>query len=78
MTAPLSPAAQAVLDAIESQDGESDVAVAVAALRAATDQVVPEVDPMDEEEWIGQSAWQQAEQSARFRFLAIATELKAH
>jgi hypothetical protein len=36
---------------------------------------VPEVDTIDEEEWIGQSAWQQAEQRVRFRFLALATEL---
>jgi hypothetical protein len=66
--ADLSPAAQAVLDAYKK--GGLD-----AALRAAADQVVPETDTIDKEEWIGQSAWQQAEQRVRFRFLAIAAEL---
>jgi hypothetical protein len=86
MTNPLSPAAQAVANAIEPLDWESghcnydDICfisrqVAATALRAAADQVLSEVDTMDTEEWIGQSAWQQAEQSVRFRFLAIAAEL---
>ncbi len=66
--ADLSPAAQAVRDAYTK--GGLD-----AALRAAADQVVPETDTIDEEEWIGQSAWQQAEQRVRFRLLALATEL---
>ena len=43
--------------------------------RAAADQVVPEADIADKEEWNGQSAWQQAEQRVRFRLLALATEL---
>ena len=37
--ADLSPAAQAVLDAIDANDGESDRTVAAAALRAAADQI---------------------------------------
>ena len=69
MTTPLSPSAQAVRDAYKK--GGLD-----AALRAAADQVVPETDTIDKEEWIGQSAWQQAEQRVRFRFLALAAELK--
>jgi hypothetical protein len=32
--ADLSPASQAILDAIDSKDGESDVSVAIAVLRA--------------------------------------------
>jgi hypothetical protein len=75
----LSTSAQAVLDATYR---EMDYAprrhvqrAAAAALLAAVNQVLPEVDTMDAEEWIGQSAWQQAEQSVRFRFLAIAAEL---
>jgi hypothetical protein len=80
--ADLSPAAQAIFDVAWGDTGiilgdhEGTLrAQLAAALRAATDQVVPEVDTIDEEEWIGQSAWQQAEQRVRFRFLAIATEL---
>jgi hypothetical protein len=68
--ADLSPAAQAVMDAYKK--GGLD-----AALRAAADQVVPEADIADTEEWNGQSAWQQAESCLRFRLLAIAAELKA-
>ena len=69
MTPPLSLAAQAVLDAYKK--GGLD-----AALRAAADQVVPEADIADNEEWNGQSAWQQAEHCVRFRLLALATELE--
>ena len=61
----LSPAAQAVLAAIESQDGESDVAVAAAALRAVADQVVP----IDRRPW-----WLC---NIRRDLLAIAAELEA-
>jgi hypothetical protein len=68
MTPPLSPAAQAVRDAYKK--GGLD-----AALRAAADQVVPEADIADKEEWNGQGAWQQAEHCVRFRLLALATEL---
>jgi hypothetical protein len=76
---PLSPAVQAVLDAYLRAPVDNRLSSVrqklAAALLAAADQVVPEVDTMDTEEWIGQSAWQQAEQSVRFRFLAIAAEL---
>jgi hypothetical protein len=73
---PLSPAAQAVFDAADGMEPRQYRGRALAAaLRAAADQVVPEADTVDTEEWIGQSAWQQAEQSVRFRFLAIAAEL---
>ena len=78
----LSPQAQAVMDAYHDApiDGifprDADALGVAAALRSATDQVVPESDIVDAEEWIGQSAWQQAEQSVRFRLLAIAAELE--
>jgi hypothetical protein len=39
MTTPLSPAAQAVMDAIDAQDGNSFVDVGVAVLIAAADQL---------------------------------------
>jgi hypothetical protein len=42
MTEPFSPAAQAVMDAAMSYDGEPYPLVIAAALRAAADQVVPE------------------------------------
>lgn len=69
--ADLSLAAQAVMDAIESQDGESDVAVAVAALCAAVDQVVPEQRPWHRT--VGEPA---ARHKVRCKLLALATELK--
>jgi len=40
MTEPLSPAAQAILDAVMGQDGEPYPLVIAAALRAAADQVL--------------------------------------
>jgi hypothetical protein len=69
MTTPLSPAAQAVLDAYKK--GGLD-----AALCAAAEQVVSESGIADKEEWNGQSAWQQAEHCVRFRLLSLANELK--
>lgn len=51
-------------------------ALCAAALRDAADQVVPERDCPDTEEWLGQSAWAQAESSVRLRLLAIAVELE--
>jgi hypothetical protein len=78
----LSPAAQAVMKAAAASywDEEYEVAspavIAAAALRAAANQVVPEADTVDAEEWLGQSSWQQAEQSVRFRIFAIAAELE--
>lgn len=78
MTRPLSPAAQAVLDAaIEAAFSPDAEAVAAAVLRAAADRVVPGGDCPDAEEWAGQSAWVQAESGVRFRLLAIAAELEA-
>ncbi len=80
MTVPLSPAAQAVLDAF-LKDADEDATLRLFqghladALRAAADQVVTEADIADKEEWNGQSAWQQAEHCVRFRLLALATEL---
>jgi hypothetical protein len=79
MTEP-SPVAQAVLDAFwgdkeyiaDSGDINKHIA---AALRAAADHVVPERDCPDTEEWLGQSAWAQAESGVRLRLLAIAAEL---
>ncbi len=71
----LSPAAQAVLDAVRKICPAPADEIAAAALRAAADQVVPEADIADKEEWNGQSAWQQAEYCVRFRLLALATEL---
>ena len=68
MTVPLSPAAQAVLDAYKA--GGLD-----AALRAAVDQVVPE------ETWLGTEetcyAYYRQRCKTRRDFLAIADELKA-
>jgi hypothetical protein len=69
----LSPAAASIVKAFD--DRYELLGGLAAALRAAADQVLPEADTIDTEEWIGQSAWQQAEQSVRFRFLAIAAEL---
>ena len=75
MTTPLSPAAQAVLDAAinvaESPDAE---AIAAAALRAAADQVVPE-EPL----YGGDQRWmyeRDTRQESRKKFLVIAAELE--
>jgi DNA-binding FrmR family transcriptional regulator len=73
--AELSPAAQAVMDAIESQDGESDVAVAVAALRVAVDQVA-KTDPLDD---TVEDCIRGAEREhMRGRFYTLATELESY
>ena len=78
----LSPAASAVLSAANGvcSYGPDDCLnesrwIAAAALRAACECVVPEKDPLDSEEWLGQSAWRQAELGVRFRLLVIAAEL---
>jgi hypothetical protein len=81
--ADLSPAAKAVLDAmyeVNMDFGEENHALAAAALRAAADQVVPDVDlhvsvaaellPKD----IGAAKWS-ARHEARRKLLAIAAEL---
>ncbi len=70
--AELSPAAQAVMDAIESQDGESDVAVAVAALRAAADQVVPD-EPDYMRAAVPSTDWWDKHDLIRSELLSIAT-----
>ena len=73
----LSPAAQAVLDALDDQFYELNsqhIAAAVAALRAAADQVVPEPDDAAKEAFsiaALRHRWQ-----IRDRFLAIAAELE--
>ena len=74
----LSPAAKAVLEAVwNAPDGRDSYRLAAAAaLRAAVEQAIPEADAPDDEEWLGQSAWIQAEQAARHRLLKIATELE--
>lgn len=73
---PLSPAAQAVLDACEYEalGGAYKRAIA-AALRAAADQVVPDEYEPDTEDWTQQSAWIQANFNTRFKLLKIAAEL---
>ena len=81
MTSPLSPAAQAVLDAAFSaywsaeQEAPNDEGmIAAAALRAAADQVVPE-EPLH----YGDQRWmfeRDARQACRKKFLAIAAELE--
>lgn len=82
---PLSPAAQAVLDSVAlAMEGgwispefiPYEARKAAVALRAAADQVAPEKDCPDTEEWLGQSAWTQAESGVRLRLLAIAAELE--
>ena len=82
MTNPLSPAAQAVLDATDyPEDWATRIRVA-AALRAAADQVVPaeleneDLDPCnpdDKAEWAQYSQ----RQHTRSQLLAIAAELEA-
>ena len=82
MTEPLSPAAQAVLDAANGANsyGPDDCLnesrwIAAAALRAAADQVVP-----DEPLCGGVQRWmfeRDARQACRKKLLAIADELEA-
>jgi hypothetical protein len=72
----MSPA-QKVLAAIDACDGESDVTVAVAALRAAADEVVPEEpSPVS---LMGPVYVAEAKQRRKVRaaFYAIAAELEA-
>ncbi len=75
----LSPQAQAVLDAFTGNDTIHGLHLMTprlaAALRAAAGQVLPEQDIPDTEEWIGQSAWIQANLCARYKLLAIAAKL---
>ena len=74
--------AQAVLDVwLASEKGGrmlGDPSCLAAALVELANQVVPdETDPIDKEEWHGQSAWQQAEVVVKFRILAIAAKLES-
>ena len=71
----LSPAAQAVLDAVVSHPEFATRKRIAAALCAATDQVVPE-EPL----YGGDQRWEwerDARQSSRKKMLAIADELEA-
>ena len=70
----LSVATQKVLAAIDSQDGESDLAVAVAVLRAAADQVAKN-DPLGD---TAEDCIRGAEREhMRGKFYTIAAELEA-
>lgn len=79
MATPLSPAAQAVLDAATNRwlDVDDDIPsqVAAAALRAAADQVVPEEGK--ECECFTNEAIRLNRMGVRAEFLAIADELEA-
>ena len=75
MTEPLSPSAQAVLDAYETSYIESSTESGLAAaLRAVADQVVPECDWANSD--LDHLAWQE-QQLTRAELLAIAAELGA-
>jgi len=84
MTEPLSPAAEAVLDAANgaSSWGADDCLnearqIAAAALRAAADQVVPEPPMIVEGGRTYEEAWTATvHDDIRRRFLAIAAELE--
>ena len=77
MNEPLSPAAQAVLDAMHEVNldfGGENAELAAAALRAAADQVVPPVE--FDRRYTTQERWD-ARDDIRFELLAIAAELEA-
>jgi hypothetical protein len=77
MTEPLSPAAQAVLDAATTPTGdfclENVNEIAAAALRAAADQVVPETTTP----WNSTLTPMISAGEVRAKFLAIAAELES-
>ena len=86
-TTPLSPAAQAVLDALHTENSTGPErywarANAVAALRAVADQVVPveaEIDPLKAwsiEDWNHMNATKYQREETRRQLLAIAAELE--
>ena len=81
MTKPLSPAAQAVLDAFlanwADEPLDQDCMCLAAALRAAADQVVPRRRKPMYADSSEESAWS-AEQDTRDELLAIAYQLEAH
>ena len=74
MTAPLSPAAQAVLDAFINAPSMSIGPSIAAALRAAADQIVPEDANAvgDEHDEARANQWMRI----RYKFLAIAADLR--
>ena len=78
----LSPQAQAVLDAAYAQDHRLDHPSLAAALRAAADQVVPDVDPPLRGDFSDRSVYQWAvdchahDNATRHKLLAIAAELR--
>ena len=77
MTEPLSPAAQAVLDATDyPEDWATRIRVA-AALRAAADQVVPDKCPPIEDFNEFDQGYAAAHITHRAELLAIAAELEA-
>lgn len=81
--APLSPAAQAVMDAYMDEDRAGRLAVA-AALRAAAEQVVPaetDVDPLKAcsvDHWNLMNIMRDQRNETRHRLLTIADELEAN
>jgi hypothetical protein len=80
VTTPLSPAAQAVLDAFFASDDWEDEpphANIAAALRAAADQVVPKEKVNDYVTGAPQ-AYALQRRATRREFLAIAAELEGH
>jgi hypothetical protein len=72
MTAPLSRAAQAVLDAVRKICPAPADEIAAAAIRAAVDQVVPAV--LFDRRYITEERWD-ARDDIRSELLSIATEL---
>jgi hypothetical protein len=78
MTEPLSPAAQAVLDAVREICPAPADEIAAAALRAAADQVVPvESHPEKSQFWDDEAEQEwQTKQAFRRNLLAIAAELE--
>ena len=76
MTKPLSPVAQAVLDAYGDFE-PANVDAMAAALRAAADQVVPRRRKPLYADSGEESAWS-AQQDTRDELLAIAYQLEAH
>ena len=75
MTKPLSPAAQAVLDAVEDHGKFVYRNLAAAALQAAADQVLPE-EPLHggDQRWMYE---RDIRQESRKKLLLIAAELEA-
>jgi hypothetical protein len=78
-SAPLSPAAQAVLDAafVPWETTDTPESIAAAALRAAADQVVPKKPTLSYPEDYELGVWV-ASDDARVGLLAIAAELEGH